>query len=89
MKLFYTSNSPYARIARVAVLELNISHLIEMQKVTVGDPNSEILHYKPTGKIPTLAIDNGFMTIPLKLINSLLNMQNSTYFKYFLKLKNN
>ncbi len=38
MKLFYTPNSPYAHIARVTALELNLSDRIEMQKVTVRDP---------------------------------------------------
>ncbi|MHC5673758.1 glutathione S-transferase N-terminal domain-containing protein [Nostoc sp.] len=53
MKLFYTPNSPYARIARIASLELNLSEQIEMQKVTVRVPNSELLNYNPTGKVPT------------------------------------
>ncbi len=61
MKLFYTPNSPYARIARVAVLELSLSDRIAIQKVTVRDPNSELLNYNPTGKVPTLATDDGFI----------------------------
>ncbi len=45
MKLFYTPNSPYARIARVAALELYLGERIEMRKVTVREANSELLDY--------------------------------------------
>ena len=45
MKLFYTPNSPYARIARVTALELGLCNRIAMQKVTVRDPKSELLNY--------------------------------------------
>ncbi|MEH2093967.1 glutathione S-transferase family protein [Nostoc sp.] len=76
MKLFYTPNSPYARIARVATLELNLSDQIEMQKVTVRDPNSELLNYNPTGKVPTLAIDNGFILSETRIICVYLNQLN-------------
>ncbi|MDZ8053813.1 MAG: hypothetical protein RMX68_010715 [Aulosira sp. ZfuVER01] len=53
MKLFYTPNSPYARIARIAVWELRLSDRIQMQKVTVRDLNSNLLNYNPTGKVCT------------------------------------
>ncbi|MCC5642975.1 glutathione S-transferase [Nostoc sp. CHAB 5824] len=76
MKLFYTPNSPYARIARIASLELNLSEQIEMQKVTVRDPNSELLNYNPTGKVPTLAIDDGFILSETRIICVYLNQLN-------------
>jgi len=76
MKLFYTPNSPYARIARVTALELNLSDRIAMQKVTVRDPNSELLHYNPTGKVPTLAINNGFILSETRIICAYLNHLN-------------
>ncbi|WP_256973128.1 glutathione S-transferase N-terminal domain-containing protein [Nostoc sp. T09] len=73
MKLFYTPNSPYARIARVAVLELRLGDRIEMQKVTVRDPNSNLLNYNPTGKVPTLATDDGFILSETRIICVYLN----------------
>ncbi|MEH2385390.1 MAG: glutathione S-transferase family protein [Nostoc sp.] len=76
MKLFYTPNSPYARIARIASLELNLSEQIEMQKVTVRDPNSELLNYNPTGKVPTLATDDGFILSETRIICVYLNQFN-------------
>lgn len=76
MKLFYTPNSPYARIARIAVLELRLSDRIEMQKVTVRDPNSNLLNYNPTGKVPTLATDDGFILSEMRIICVYLNHLN-------------
>ncbi|MDZ8025781.1 MAG: glutathione S-transferase family protein [Nostoc sp. SerVER01] len=73
MKLFYTPNSPYARIARVTALELNLGDRIQMQKVTVRDSNSDLLHYNPTGKVPTLATDDGFILSESRIICVYLN----------------
>ncbi|QMS92483.1 glutathione S-transferase N-terminal domain-containing protein [Nostoc edaphicum CCNP1411] len=66
----------YARIARIASLELNLSDRIEMQKVTVRDPNSELLNYNPTGKVPTLATDDGFIVSDTRIICVYLNQFN-------------
>ncbi|MEH2061677.1 MAG: glutathione S-transferase family protein [Nostoc sp.] len=76
MKLFYTPNSPYARIARVARLELNLCDQIETQKVIARDPNSDLLNYNPTGKVPTLATDDGFILSETRIICAYLNHLN-------------
>ncbi|GAA6616140.1 glutathione S-transferase family protein [Scytonema sp. NUACC26] len=77
MRLFYTPNSPYARIARVAALELNLSNRIDMQKVTVRDPNSVLLNYNPTGKVPTLVTDDEFILSETRIICVYLNHFNN------------
>jgi glutathione S-transferase len=77
MKLFYTPNSPYARIARVAALELNLGDQIEMQKVTVREANSELLNYNPTGKVPTLETDDKFILSETRIICAYLNRFNN------------
>ena len=59
MKLFYASGSPYARIVRVAIRELGLP--VEEVEVTVRDPNSSLLPYKPGGKVPALQLDDGSM----------------------------
>ncbi len=59
MKLFYSSGSPYARIARIAVREMGLDGSIEEIEVTLRDPNSSLLPYNPGGKVPTLQLDNG------------------------------
>lgn len=76
MKLFYTPNSPYARIARIATLELNLSNQMEIQKVTVRDPNSDLLNYNPTGKVPTLVTDDGLILSETRIICLYLNHLN-------------
>ncbi|MEH2463888.1 glutathione S-transferase family protein [Nostoc sp.] len=76
MKLFYTPNSPYARIARVAIIELNLCERIETQKVIARDPNSDLLNYNPTGKVPTLATDDGFILSETRIICVYLNHLN-------------
>jgi glutathione S-transferase len=77
MRLFYTPNSPYARVARVAALELNLSNRINMQKVTVRDPNSILLNYNPTGKVPTLVTDDKFILSETRIICVYLNHFNN------------
>ncbi|MHC5854324.1 glutathione S-transferase family protein [Nostoc sp.] len=76
MKLFYTPNSPYARVARVAALELDLADQIEMKKVTVREPNSELLNYNPTGKVPTLETDEKFILSETRIICAYLNRFN-------------
>lgn len=54
MKLFYTQNSPYARVARIAVLESGLADEVEHVKVVNRSPESPLLEYSPTGRAPTL-----------------------------------
>ena len=76
MRLFYTPNSPYARIARVTTLELNLGKQVQMQKVTVRDHNSYLLNYNPTGKVPTLETNDGFILSETRIICAFLNHLN-------------
>ncbi|BAY34453.1 glutathione S-transferase [Nostoc carneum NIES-2107] len=76
MKLFYTEKSQYARIVRVAIIELNLADRVELQQVTVRDRNSELLNYNPTGKVPSLATDDGFILSETRIIVSYLNHLN-------------
>ena len=54
MKLFYSQNSPYARIARISVLEAGLGDEVEHIKVVNRGPESPLLEYNPTGRVPTL-----------------------------------
>lgn len=58
MKLYYSQNSPYARIARIAVLEANLSTETELIKVINRSPDSPLLEHSPVCRVPTLVIDN-------------------------------
>ena len=54
MKLFYTPNSPYARICRIVAVEGGLADEIELVRVPLRTPDSEALDHGPLGKIPLL-----------------------------------
>lgn len=57
MKLFYSRNSPYARIARVAAIESGLAGEIEHIEVVNRSPDSPLLRYSPVCCVPTLVHD--------------------------------
>lgn len=61
MKLFYSTASPYARKAVIAAREAGIIDQIEIITTNASpvDRNSDIVAANPTGKIPTLVLDDG------------------------------
>lgn len=62
MKLFYSVNSPYARIVRIALIETGLDGDIEMRLLTreqLYSPESELLLVNPTGKVPSLVLPSG------------------------------
>lgn len=54
MKLFYTPNSPYARIARIAAYEASLDERLEYVVVEVRSLDSLLLAYSPVCRVPTL-----------------------------------
>lgn len=56
MKLLYTPNSPYARIARVCALENAV--VAEPLQVAIRDAADVILGFTPTGKVPALVLED-------------------------------
>lgn len=59
MRLFHSPGSPYARIARMAVIELGLTDRIPIEEVTLRDPASALLPHSPVGRVPTLLLDDG------------------------------
>jgi glutathione S-transferase len=57
MKLLGSPGSPYARKARVAMLEKNIP--CEFVADRPSNPDSQVPRYNPLGKVPVLVLDNG------------------------------
>jgi len=68
MKLYYTPNSPYARICRVLALERGLRDRVAFELTTVRDPASPLLALNPSGKVPTLATDDGFVLAETRII---------------------
>lgn len=75
MKLFYSEGSPYARMVRIALLELGLDDQIEKEIVTLRDPESALLPYNPVGRVPTLQLANGSVMTESLLIIFYLDTQ--------------
>ena len=59
MQLFHSHGSPYARIARMAVLELGLAQRIPFVETTLRDPASTLLPHNPVGRVPSLVLADG------------------------------
>ncbi|MBX3661165.1 MAG: glutathione S-transferase [Burkholderiales bacterium] len=61
MKLFWSSRSPFVRKVMVFAHECGLAGRIEFERTVVAmtRPNTGLLKINPTGKIPTLLLDDG------------------------------
>ena len=59
MRLFHTPGSPYARIARMAVIELGLQDRIDLVETTLRDSSAVLLPYSPVGRVPALVLPDG------------------------------
>ena len=61
MKLLQSAASPFARKARVAVIESGLSEKVAIVPVvaSMAQANPEIIAHNPLGKIPCLVLDDG------------------------------
>ncbi|MGB1257247.1 MAG: glutathione S-transferase N-terminal domain-containing protein [Thiolinea sp.] len=62
MKLYYAAPSPFARKARVCIIELSLQEQVELVAVDGLSPvanHAELNTHNPLGMIPALELDNG------------------------------
>ncbi len=61
MKLYWSSRSPFVRKVMVFAHECGLADRFECERAAVAmtRPNAELLKINPTGKIPTLLLDDG------------------------------
>lgn len=61
MKLFWSSRSPFVRKVMVFAHECGLAGRIDCTRtlVAMNKPNTDLLKINPTGKIPTLLLDDG------------------------------
>jgi glutathione S-transferase len=59
MRLFHAPGSPYARIARMAVIELGLEDRVAVEEATLRDPASILVPFNPVGRVPTLVLADG------------------------------
>jgi glutathione S-transferase len=71
MRLFYSVGSPFARLARIALLETGLDARVTKQELTrarLYSPESDVLALNPVGRVPTLELDDGTILTESKLI---------------------
>lgn len=76
MKLYYTPNSPYARICRTVAIEGGVADEIELERVPLRSPDSPSLQHGPLGKIPML-VDGDLVLGESRLICGYLDQRSS------------
>lgn len=59
MKLYVTPNSPYARMARIVVLEKGLGSRVEVVQAQTRRANSPYYAINPSGRVPYLVRDDG------------------------------
>jgi glutathione S-transferase len=59
MKLYITPGSPYARIARIVVLEKRLEHRVEVVVAQTRSVDSPYYRIAPSGRVPCLVRDDG------------------------------
>ena len=59
MKLYVTLSSPYARMARMVVLEKNLQARVEIVEAKTRTANSPYYAINPSGRVPYLVRDDG------------------------------
>jgi glutathione S-transferase len=59
MKLYITPGSPYARIARVIVLEKGLENRVEVVTARTRTLDSPYYRINPSGRVPYLVRDDG------------------------------
>jgi glutathione S-transferase len=59
MKLYVTSSSPYARMARMAVLEKGLERRVEIIEARTRTADSPYYRINPSGRVPYLVRDDG------------------------------
>ena len=59
MKLYITPGSPYARIARIVVIEKGLEHRVEVIGAETRRPDSPYYGVNPSGRVPYLVRDDG------------------------------
>jgi glutathione S-transferase len=59
MKLFITPGSPYARMARVVVIEKGLEQRVEIVPAQTRITDSPYYRINPSGRVPYLVLDDG------------------------------
>jgi glutathione S-transferase len=72
MKLYYSTNSPYARKVRVLILELNLTEGVELLEADTKDLAGPVCTFNPLAKVPVLLTDDGIAVYDSPVISEFL-----------------
>lgn len=61
MKLYVTMTSPYARLARIVVIEKRLESRVEVIEAKTRTPASPYYDINPSGRVPCLVRDDGVL----------------------------
>jgi glutathione S-transferase len=78
MQLFFSPTSPFARKVRIVIIEKQLTERVQLIDCTPYEDPSELLRTNPLGKIPALALDNGFALFDSPVICEYLESLNPT-----------
>lgn len=59
MELFYSANSPYARMVRIALREMGLSDRVTETLCALRTADNPALAHSPLGRVPLLVTDDG------------------------------
>lgn len=68
MQLYVTMTSPYARVARIVVLEKGLEGKVEIVEAQTRMPGSPFYTINPSGRVPCLVRDDGVVMEDSQLI---------------------
>ena len=67
-RLLYAPASPFARIARIALIETELDDRVSKQEVSLYTPDSVVIPLNPVARVPTLELDDGTVLTESSLI---------------------
>lgn len=73
MKLYITPGSPYARLARIVVIEKGLTSRVEIVVAQTRTADSPYYRINPSGRVPYLIDDDGVRTEDSQVICALLD----------------
>src|SRR5215472_6049233 len=73
MKLYVTYGSPYARLARIMVIEKALEDRVEIIEAKTRTPGSPYYQFNPSGRVPFLVDDSGVAMEDSQLICDFLD----------------
>ncbi len=80
MKLFSSPTSPYARKARVLIIELGLEQAVEIANVATMEDPDDLHAANPLGKVPALIVNNEVALYDSPVICEYLNAKNANKF---------